>query len=759
MKLDRMRCFDDEIKKDALLAALISTVQIYYFFNGNWHNLSGSPPPTKQQIINLEKTRALNQHWRPKRSVISYFPRQELDCVIEVTLKSRSTEKTRDFVQLALNNSFDHGENAFRASYDTLTELRNRYTFEHQLTNALTAPSPPTGSPEEMGTSRQVGLLAIDIDRFKQVNDTYGHSYGDVVLRCFARRLERISKEQEARFPGRIDCLAARFGGEEFYVLEIGSLSDDEVCSIADAFKTGIAQPIMPSEQEWRELETLKLCEGLTLPPDNERRVTCSVGVVTLGIPISEPLVLTTRNTLIAQADSALYKAKANGRDNVCFFPQIREQYGRVLQYHPDTDIVTIDIGVEVGVRRGQEFLVYHPDFNGGREYIHSDGRTQKKLGVYPRVPSGRIEAFEVQKEISFCRVLERTPDKAIIPEKAWLEAVPLGSISHLVKMPFSQPGAVALGANGLKQEVMKIIKNEHQPIAAVFRIVNETETIDKLGTASVNRALAYLHDSIRSVFQSDVVLAPISATEFAVVATDHNNNEFKEKCAAALQRAHSAIAGSIKFVVGIFIPNDINAEFLDAGKPDLSKAIELAQYTAPIDGMDNPIPITIFGKSAIWSLIQTLEKQRKYSQILEDIKKLNEYGINGGWLSNQAGRQAWMLGDYDTVLAKVNEAISFDSTDPTYFANRGMVFYRLDRFVEAVLSFKEAFRLNNAIKLANNYKTALAISAYRALSNEECALTKAQVMSWVTDAIENPPVADGRREELDKILHDLQSV
>jgi diguanylate cyclase (GGDEF)-like protein len=91
-----------------------------------------------------------------------------------------------------------------RATEDSLTELANRVLFSERVTDALTPGRPP-------GESRaDVGLLFIDLDGFKPVNDTYGHAAGDEVLQVVATRLKMVSRTQDT---------IARLGGDEFAVL------------------------------------------------------------------------------------------------------------------------------------------------------------------------------------------------------------------------------------------------------------------------------------------------------------------------------------------------------------------------------------------------------------------------------------------------------------------------------------------------------------------------------------------------------------
>jgi diguanylate cyclase (GGDEF)-like protein len=124
-------------------------------------------------------------------------------------------------------------------------------------------------------------LLLIDIDRFKSVNDLYGHAAGDVILRAVADSLQDCLRE--------IDLLA-RYGGEEFSILLVET-GEDAALQVAEAARLAIALRLFS-------------IDGLVLP------ITVSVGVATpfLGEKADS-------ESLLKFADVALYRAKAKGRN------------------------------------------------------------------------------------------------------------------------------------------------------------------------------------------------------------------------------------------------------------------------------------------------------------------------------------------------------------------------------------------------------------------------------------------------------------
>ena len=209
------------------------------------------------------------------------------------------------------------------------------------------------------------------------------------------------------RLTGRASLVVARVGGEEFLVLISGSVAASEIESIAEELRQTISATALPDDSEWASRPGF-VSSSVQPPHVTERKVTISIGIsssISLKQPTDEQRA---SEQLRGQADTALYRAKAGGRNVVRSFADILAKHGTVLEHHAQTDVVAIDIGAQVGVSVGQEFVVYHPDFVGERPFIFSDGRTKRKLGGYPRHPCGRIVAFNVQNEISFCRVVER---------------------------------------------------------------------------------------------------------------------------------------------------------------------------------------------------------------------------------------------------------------------------------------------------------------------------------------------------------------
>lgn len=163
------------------------------------------------------------------------------------------------------------------AESDPLTGLPNRRHFEERSADIITA---------AQAEGRMVCVLMVDVDRFKQINDTYGHPVGDEVLKAVARRCREVLRDVD---------LFARFGGEEFIGLLITS-SEEEVALIAERLRAAIAG------------------EDIAVGAMN---IQVSVSVGTAAGPAALAGEACTAEVLIARADAALYLAKQGGRNRV----------------------------------------------------------------------------------------------------------------------------------------------------------------------------------------------------------------------------------------------------------------------------------------------------------------------------------------------------------------------------------------------------------------------------------------------------------
>ena len=180
---------------------------------------------------------------------------------------------------LALNNSLKHSQLQALVALDPLTGVYNRRFGFTRLTEEYSA-AVRSGAP--------LGLLMLDLDHFKLINDTYGHIAGDKVLVSCTNKIKAILRRYD---------IVMRYGGEEFVAILPGASTHDTMV-VADRIRALIESSQVPYG-------------------DDEIRVTVSVGVVSFPeTPINKI------EELIKNADEALYRAKSNGRNQVTLFDE-----------------------------------------------------------------------------------------------------------------------------------------------------------------------------------------------------------------------------------------------------------------------------------------------------------------------------------------------------------------------------------------------------------------------------------------------------
>jgi diguanylate cyclase (GGDEF)-like protein len=174
-------------------------------------------------------------------------------------------------VRAALRTKAVHDGLADRAARDGLTGLFNRRELDARAEQAVAL---------AQRHRRPLSCLLLDIDHFKQVNDTYGHAAGDAVLREVAQRIHDGS---------RISDIVGRYGGEEFVVI-LPETEGDAAVAAADKLRALLAEvPVVPGD--------------ISIP------VRASIGAAAWHAGMRSP------SDLYAAADEALYSAKELGRD------------------------------------------------------------------------------------------------------------------------------------------------------------------------------------------------------------------------------------------------------------------------------------------------------------------------------------------------------------------------------------------------------------------------------------------------------------
>jgi len=198
------------------------------------------------------------------------------------------------------------------AYYDALTGLPNRILLRDRLSKALAA---------ARRQKHKVALLFLDLDRFKIINDSLGHSVGDLLLQDVAERLKRCAREQDT---------VARLGGDEFLIVltNVKDIPDAAVATerFMDAMTAGF------------------VIQGHSLS------ISCSLGISIF------PEHGADSETLIKNADAAMYRAKDYGRNNFQFFTADMNAQA--------VERLTLENGLRLALDKKELFLVYQPQMD-----------------------------------------------------------------------------------------------------------------------------------------------------------------------------------------------------------------------------------------------------------------------------------------------------------------------------------------------------------------------------------------------------------
>ena len=198
------------------------------------------------------------------------------------------------------------------ARHDTLTDIGNRFSFRERLELAFQDPA-------------GFAVHWIDLDRFKEVNDSLGHPAGDALLKSVAERLRKTVRQGD---------FVARLGGDEFAIIQTGAESEDQAMSLAG-----------------------RVLRSLTEPYDLPTHLTVGASIGTALAPGHG----TSPDDLLKNADIALYRAKSCGRGNAVFFRAEHEQ--ELLERR------SLEADLRLALQNDEFHLVYQPiiDLQCGR--------------------------------------------------------------------------------------------------------------------------------------------------------------------------------------------------------------------------------------------------------------------------------------------------------------------------------------------------------------------------------------------------------
>ncbi len=323
--------------------------------------------------------------------------------------------------------------NRHLATHDALTGLPNRTAFLDRMDLMLR---------KVRREECTLAVLALDLDRFKAVNDTLGHPVGDLLLKAVAGKLSAGLRETD---------LVARFGGDEFAIVLSGADSATAAQVIAQRLIASVSEPFVLDGHT----VDIGVSIGISLSPDDG--VDC--------------------DALMANADLALYRSKQEGRGRLMFFE--RDMNARMEARR------SMEADLRHGLREGEFHLVYQPVVstvtgrtNGFEAFLRWESARRGK--VSPSEFLRLAEETGLMGEIGEFVLRRACSDAARWPGDVWV-SVNL-SASQFKARDLAGSVAAALAASGLEASRLEVEVTEDMLLAKVGNVLDTLRRIKALG-------------------------------------------------------------------------------------------------------------------------------------------------------------------------------------------------------------------------------------------------------------------------------------
>jgi diguanylate cyclase (GGDEF)-like protein len=248
--------------------------------------------------------------------MVPYLNDLTLAIVREITARKRAEERVHRL-----------------AYFDTLTGLPNRQLFHQHLSAAI---------QRAEQNKLKVAALYVDLDNFKRINDTLGHSFGDAVLKTIATRLDSCIRGDDCVIRPNSeegDVRLARLGGDEFVAILQDLENESDAAAVADRIRAELTRPVEHMGHEFVVTSSI----GVSLYPDDGSDI----------------------DTLMKNADVAMYQAKNAGRNSVRF-------YSGTMSLR-SLERLELENSLRYALQRNELFLHYQPQI---------DLKTKRMIGV-----------------------------------------------------------------------------------------------------------------------------------------------------------------------------------------------------------------------------------------------------------------------------------------------------------------------------------------------------------------------------------------
>ena len=335
------------------------------------------------------------------------------------------------------------------AYFDSLTELPNRLFFKEHLQHMIAL---------AQRQNLKLGVLFLDLDGFKRINDTLGHHLGDLVLQATGERLRNSIRASDTlvRTGAALDGLAiARLGGDEFTVLLSAIERNEDAATVAERIRLNLAQPLIFGDHELYTTTSI----GITIYPDDGE----------------------TAEELLKNADLAMYYAKRSGGNMYRYFSAKMSE--TALQR------LTLENQLRKAIERGELDLHYQPQldvvtgkFCGLEALLRWDSHELGRISPAEFIPlaeeTGLIVSIGEWVLRKACQQAKKLQDQNIPFNRM---AVNVSAIQFLHK-GFSSLVTKILAETGLKPEVLELELTESVLINDEDIVLNVLQSLKKIG-------------------------------------------------------------------------------------------------------------------------------------------------------------------------------------------------------------------------------------------------------------------------------------
>jgi diguanylate cyclase (GGDEF)-like protein/PAS domain S-box-containing protein len=386
------------------------------------------------------------------------------------------------------------------AHHDTLTQLPNRVLLHGRLEQAMASARRDAG---------QLAMLFIDMDRFKDINDTLGHSVGDSLLVEVGRRLSALVRDSD---------IVARLGGDEFVLVLTGTGQGAARASAAVAAKV-LAELGRPYRVRGHELHSTPSLGIALFPADGEDA-----------------------DTLMKNADAAMYHAKAAGRNNAQFFTPEMNQATQ--------DRLALEAGLRGAIERGELSVHYQPQLDlASRRIVGMEALVRwrhPEMGLIPPLKFIPVAEDTGQIEAIGAWVLE-----ASLRQVALWRAAGHGDLRVAVNLSahqlradaFPEHVAQALRRHGLTGSALELEITESVAMRDPARTAALLRQLRQFGVALAIDDFGTGYSSLAYLKQLPLSCLKLDRSFVMDIETDANDAAI---CTATIQMAHSLGLGVV---------------------------------------------------------------------------------------------------------------------------------------------------------------------------------------------------------------------